>query len=159
LTPTIPSEKLLYIPLLAVLSALPFGASAQTTTTDAPASTTATQTATPAAPAAIPAVTAAAAAPSLAISAPAAAPEPVFLREKKYSVSGIVDGYYNYDNNDPTPGNTQLRNFDIRADQVSLTEGKVVLAYDPAPFGISADIGLGSAFELMHPSNPSGGGL
>jgi len=99
------------------------------------------------------------AAPSLVISAPAAAPGFKFQEGKKYSLSGIVDAYYNYDADSPTNGNTQLRNFDLRANAVSLTEAKVVLAYDPAPFGIRADIGLGSALETMHPANPSGGGL
>lgn len=101
----------------------------------------------------------AAAAAALAISAPAAAPGLKFQEGKKYSLSGIVDAYYNYDGDSPANGNTQLRNFDLRANTVSLTEAKVVLAYDPAPFGIRADIGLGSAMETMHPANPSGGGL
>lgn len=105
------------------------------------------------------AVVAAAAPASLAISAPASAPLPKFLAEKRYSVSGLVDAYYDGDLNHPDSGNTQLRNFDIRANTVSLTEAKLVLAYDPAPFGIRVDLGLGSAFELMHPANPSGGGL
>ncbi len=100
-----------------------------------------------------------AAAPSLTISAPSAAPGFKFKEGAKYSVSGIVDGYFNYDGDSPSNGNTQLRNFDLRANAVSLTEAKVVLAYDPAPFGIRADIGLGSALETMHPANPSGTGL
>ena len=113
----------------------------------------------PTTPAAAAAVAAAAAPVPLAISAPASEPLPKWLAEKKYSVSGVLDGYYDYDADDPASGNTQLRNFDLRANTVSLTEAKVVLAYDPAPFGIRADIGLGTAFETMHPSNPSGGGL
>jgi hypothetical protein len=96
---------------------------------------------------------------SLVISAPSAAPEPGVLAKSPISVSGILDGYYDFDANHPDDGDTQLRNFDIRANTVSLTEAKIVLAHDPAPFGIRADIGLGSAFEVMHPSNPSGGGL
>lgn len=96
---------------------------------------------------------------TLAISAPAAAPEPTFLAKSPISVSGIFDGYYNYDANHPDNGNTQLRNFDIRANTVSLEEARITLAHDPAPFGIRADVGLGSMFELMHPSNPSGGAL
>jgi Putative beta-barrel porin-2, OmpL-like. bbp2 len=114
---------------------------------------------TPAAPqvAAIPATPAAPA--SLVISAPSAAPEPGFLAKSPISVSGILDGYYDFDANHPDDGDTQLRNFDIRANTVSLTEAKIVLAHDPAPFGFRADIGFGSALDLMHPSNPSGGGL
>ena len=93
------------------------------------------------------------------ISAPSAAPEPGFLAKSPISVSGILDGYYDFDANHPDDGDTQLRNFDIRANTVSLTEAKIVLAHDPAPFGFRADIGFGSALDLMHPSNPSGGGL
>jgi len=93
------------------------------------------------------------------MSTPTAAPEPRFLSERRYSVSGILDGYADYDLNDPANGNTQLRNFDLRADTASLTEAKVVLSYDPAPFGVRADIGFGSLFATMHPANPSGGAL
>lgn len=110
-------------------------------------------------PSAAPAVAAAASPTSLAISAPSSAPLPKFLAEKKYSVSGILDAYYNGDLNHPNSGNTQLRNFDLRANTVSLNEAKIVLAYDPAPFGIRVDVGFGSALQTMHPSNPSGGGL
>ena len=42
---------------------------------------------------------------------------------------------------------------------MSLTEAKLVLAYDPAPIGVRVDLGLGSAFEVMHPANPSAGAL
>ena len=118
--------------------------------TTPPASAPPAATTTPAAPTA---------APRLTISAPAAAPEPAFLSKSCISVSGILDGYYNFDANHPDDGDTQLRNFDIRANTVSLTEAKIVLAHDPAPFGIRADVGFGSAFDVMHPSNPSGTGL
>jgi Putative beta-barrel porin-2, OmpL-like. bbp2 len=114
---------------------------------------------TPAVPQAAPVSATPAAPASLVISAPSAAPEPGVLAKSPISISGILDGYYDFDANHPDDGDTQLRNFDIRANTVSLTEAKIVLARDPAPFGIRADIGLGSAFEVMHPSNPSGGGL
>ena len=117
------------------------------------------QTPSPAPPGPAPTVAAAAASASLTISAPAAAPEPAILAKSPISVSGVFDGYYNFDANHPDDGDTQLRNFDIRANTVSLTEAKIVLAHDPAPFGFRADVGLGSVFEVMHPANPSGGGL
>lgn len=113
---------------------------------------------TPQAPAPAAAATPAAA-PSLVISAPSAAPEPAALAKSPISVSGILDGYYDFDSNHPDNGSTQLRNFDIRANTVSLTEARITLAHDPAPFGIRVDMGLGSAFQVMHPANPSGGGL
>ncbi len=128
---------------------------AQSTTTAPPSVPQTVQTT----PTAAPAVAAAATPTSLAISAPSSAPLPKFLAEKKYSVSGILDAYYDGDLNHPNNGNTQLRNFDIRANTVSLNEAKLVLAYDPSPFGIRVDLGFGSAFQVMHPSNPSGGGL
>lgn len=118
------------------------------------------QTPAPAAPATPQAAPTPAAAPAaLAISAPAAAPEPGALAKSTISVSGILDGYYDYDANHPNNGNSELRNFDIRANTVSLTEARITLAHDPAPFGIRADVGLGSMFDVMHPANPSGGGL
>lgn len=128
-----------------ISTAVAFG---QTSVPSAP--TPAAQTPAPAAPA--PAV-------SYTISPPSAAPEPTVLSKSPVSLSGILDGYYDYDANHPSDGTTQLRNFDIRANTVSLTQAKIVLAHDPAPFGIRADIGFGSALDLIHPSNPSGGGL
>jgi hypothetical protein len=127
------------------------------TTTPAPATTA------PAAPAAP------AAAPSLTISAPSAAPEPKALAKSWVQVSGILDGYYDYDSNNPANGSTNptagpnaynyIRNFDIRANTVSLTEAKITLSHDPGWFGFRTDIGLGSVFDVMHPANPSGTGL
>ena len=55
---------------------------------------------------------------------------------------------------------TYIRNFDIRANTVSLTEAKIVLSHDPGWFGFRTDIGLGSVFQVMHQSgNPTGTGL
>ena len=129
--------------LTQISTALAFG---QTSTPSAP--TPVVQTPAPVAPAV-----------SYTISPPSAAPEPAALAKSPISISGVLDGYYNYDANHPTDGDTQLRNFDLRANTVSLTEAKIVLAHDPAPFGIRADIGFGSALDTMHPANPSGGGL
>jgi hypothetical protein len=119
----------------------------------------------PAAPAAAPA-----APPSLVISAPSAAPEPKALAKSWVQVSGILDGYYDYDSNHPANGSTNptagpnaytyLRNFDIRANTVSLTEAKITLSHDPGWFGFRTDVGLGSVFQVMHQSgNPTGTGL
>jgi hypothetical protein len=139
---------LLVLPLYAMSCLVLQG---QTTTPPPPP---AAATTLPEAPAAAPAAPA-----SLVISAPSAAPEPAFLAKSKISVSALVDGYYDYDHNNPDSGNTQIRNFDIRANTVSLTEAKIVLAHDPAPLGIRVDFGFGSAFQVMHPANPSGTGL
>ena len=122
----------------------------------------------PATPA--PAAAAPAAAPSLTISAPSAAPEPKALAKSWVQVSGILDGYYDYDSNNPANGSTNpttgpnsynyIRNFDIRANTVSLTEAKITLSHDPGWFGFRTDIGLGSVFQVMHQSgNPTGTGL
>jgi hypothetical protein len=131
------------------------------TTPPAPATT---------APAAAPAAAAPAAPPSLTISAPSAAPEPKALAKSWVQVSGILDGYYDYDSNNPANGSTNptagpntytyIRNFDIRANTVSLTEAKITLSHDPGWFGFRTDIGLGSVFQVMHQSgNPTGTGL
>ena len=126
--------------------------------TSAPQPAAVAPAATPLAPVAA-ADAAPATAPSFTISAPAAAAGFKFKEGAKYSISGIVDAYANYDGDSPSNGNTQLRNFDLRANTVSLTEARLTLAYDPAPFGIRADIGFGAAMDTMHPSNPSGTGL
>ena len=110
-------------------------------------------------PAAAPATAPAEAAASNVISAPAAAPEPAFLAKSPIQISGILDGYANYNANNPASKKNQLRNFDLSSDTVSLNMAKVVISHEPAPLGIRADIGFGQAFQVMHPSHPSGGGL
>ena len=57
---------------------------------------------------------------------PAASPSPAPAPEKPAAsaavpivISGFVDAYWSYNFNEP-PGDTQLRNFDTRHDQISL---------------------------------------
>lgn len=68
--------------------------------------------------------------------------------------SGLVDGYYSFDNNHPTPNYNALYNFDDRTNQWDLNMLKLTASHDPDPIGFRFDIGLGRAFEMIHTPNP-----
>jgi len=69
--------------------------------------------------------------------------------------SGTVDGYVNYNVNQPqtasgSPGNNTYRNFDVKADQFALNLAKVTLNHDPDPVGVHFDFGFGEALDTIH---------
>ena len=66
------------------------------------------------------------------------------------SFSGMVDGYYSFNDNHPDPGFNALYNFDDKTNQVSLNMLKMTASHDPDPVGFRLDIGLGRAFYDMH---------
>jgi hypothetical protein len=73
-------------------------------------------------------------------------------------VSGFVDTYYAYNFNRPS-GDTQLRNFDTKHNQVSLNLVEVALEQRPAPghrLGFRADLQFGPATDLVHAAEPGG---
>jgi Putative beta-barrel porin-2, OmpL-like. bbp2 len=118
-------SKLFVIPILAACTVF-----AQTTTpAPAPATTPAASPDTPAAPAA-------AAAPTWSIGG--------------IDFSGMVDGYYNWNNNHPIDKYNQYYNFDVQANQFSLNMMELTLNHDPDPIGFHVDFGYGKAFQIIH---------
>jgi hypothetical protein len=85
-------------------------------------------------------------------STPAPAPTPWAL-----NVSGLVDGYYNFTNNHPASGNLLYRNFDVKANNLSLNMAKLALAVDPAPVGFRLDLGAGRAWDLFNFADTASG--
>ena len=87
--------------------------------------------------------------------APAAAPAPLTFPWKvgPMAVTGFVDGYYSYNNNQPTTSaNNQtndLYNFNDKTDTVDLSAVKLTLNHDPAPFGAHFDFMYGRTNELV----------
>lgn len=74
-----------------------------------------------------------------------------------WSVSGLVDGYYNYNANHPpqSDNGNQLRNFDFNANTFSLSMAKFTVAHDPTPVGFRVDLGFGKAFTTILASEPN----
>jgi hypothetical protein len=85
--------------------------------------------------------------------APAARPGPAPIE-----ISGFVDTYYGYNFNRPS-GDTQLRNFDTKHDQLSLNLIEMALEQKPTPesrLGFRADLDFGPATDLVHAAEPGG---
>jgi hypothetical protein len=75
--------------------------------------------------------------------------------------SGLIDGYYTFNGNHPTnadgtPGMNQLYNFNVQANQLSLSMAKLTLSHDADPVGFRMDFGFGKTFDLIHGSEPGG---
>ncbi len=135
-----PNKSALIRTTATVLFSICVAASAQQTTP--PASSSATDaTAKPAeAPAAAPA-------------APAAAPT---WSVGPIDFSGLVDGYFTGNFNNPESRQNQLQNFNYQANQFSLNMAKISMAHSPDPIGFQVDFGFGKAFDGIHASEPSG---
>lgn len=66
------------------------------------------------------------------------------------SFSGMVDGYYSFNDNHPASGSNQLYNFDDNTNQWDLNLLKLTASHDPDPIGFRLDLGLGRALDIMH---------
>jgi len=83
--------------------------------------------------------------------APAAAPAPA----PTWSIgpidfSGLIDGYYGWNFNNPSTRTNQLYNFDVQSQQFSLNMAKLTLSHAPDPMGFEVDFGFGKAFDIVH---------
>jgi hypothetical protein len=83
--------------------------------------------------------------------APAAAPAPA----PTWSIgpidfSGLIDGYYGWNFNNPSTRTNQLYNFDVQSQQFSLNMAKLTLSHAPDPMGFEVDFGFGKAFDMIH---------
>lgn len=81
--------------------------------------------------------------------------------EKKPSpieITGFIDAYYGYNFLRPA-GDTQLRNFDTKHNQLSLNLIEVALEQKPTPdsrLGFRTDLNFGPATEMVHAFEPGG---
>ena len=74
-------------------------------------------------------------------------------------ISGLVDGYYTFNNNHPASGFNTLRNFEVKANQFSLNMTKLSLSHAPDPIGFTLDLGWGRAWQIFHSTDPAGTGI
>jgi Putative beta-barrel porin-2, OmpL-like. bbp2 len=109
-------------------------------------------------PAAPPAATPAAAP---AEQAPAAAPASPTWSVGPMDISGMIDGYYSFNFNQPAASfNGQINdlyNFNDKTDQFNLSAAKLTLNHDPDPVGAHVDFIYGRTNDLINsaPSNSS----
>jgi hypothetical protein len=73
-----------------------------------------------------------------------------------FTFSALVDGYYSYNFNDPGSETNLLRNFDVRANQPSVSMAKFRLDHDADPVGFHLEAGLGRAFDIIESFSPGG---
>jgi hypothetical protein len=137
-----PHWKQLLRPATGVILATGLLAAAQ-----APAPSTDASTPTPAA------APAAAQAPAAAPATPAPAPLKFPWKVGPMAVTAFVDGYYSYNENQPTnSANGQINdlyNFNDKTDTVDLSAVKLTLNHDPAPFGAHFDFFYGRTNGLV----------
>jgi hypothetical protein len=78
------------------------------------------------------------------------APTPSFWTRRGVNISGVIDGYYAYNTNDPGSRTNSLRAFDTQANMPSLSMAKLTLDYDPGPIGFHVDIAAGRLGRNFH---------
>src|SRR5690349_1029313 len=84
--------------------------------------------------------------------APAAAPSPWSVGPIDFS--GLVDGYYTFNFNHPASQTNGLYNFDVKANQFSLSMAKLTMSHTADPSGLQVDFGFGMTFDLIHSGEP-----
>ena len=76
-------------------------------------------------------------------------------------ISGLIDGYYSFNVNQPTAANNgqvnDLYNFNDKTDQFNLSAAKLTLNHDPDPVGAHVDLIYGRTNDLINaaPTNTS----
>ena len=81
-------------------------------------------------------------------------PAPWSIGEIKFS--GLVDGYYSHNFNNPASGFNTLRNFEVKSRQFSLNMAELSLTHDAEPIGFRLDLGFGRAWDVFHATDPAG---
>ena len=84
------------------------------------------------------------------------APKPSTWSVGPINFSGLVDGYYSWNNNHPGSGFNSYRNFDVKANSFDLNMAKLELSHDADPVGFRLDLGFGRAYDLFHATEPGG---
>jgi hypothetical protein len=89
---------------------------------------------------------------------PAPAPAPVWsIGEIRFS--GLIDGYYSFNANHPASRGNLYRNFDVKANQMTLNMARLALEHDADPVGFRLDLGFGRAWDVFNATEPGPEGL
>ncbi len=76
-----------------------------------------------------------------------------------FDVSGLVDGYYSLNFGHPASRYNTGRNFDVRANSLSLNMAKLTLERGADPVGFKLDLAAGRAMEIFHATEPGSSDL
>jgi hypothetical protein len=71
--------------------------------------------------------------------------------------SGLIDGYYSHNFNNPASGYNTLRNFEVKSRQFTLNMAELSLykpTSDTEPIGFRMDLGFGRAWDVFHATDP-----
>ena len=85
-----------------------------------------------------------------------APPAPPPFSVGSFEVSGLIDGYYSFNNNHPASLGNTLRNFEMKANQFSLNMTKLSITHAADPVGFTLDLGWGRAWQVFHATDPAG---
>lgn len=90
------------------------------------------------------------------------APSPTPLTPAPWAIgpvqfSGLIDGYSNYTPNHPASRTVLYRNFDVRANSLSLNMAELNLDMAPEPLGFKLSLGAGRAFDLINFADTANG--
>jgi hypothetical protein len=89
-------------------------------------------------------------------SLPVLAQDPWTIGNGDIKMSGLIDGYYSHNFNNPASGYNTLRNFEVKSRQFSLNMAEFSLYQDAAPVGFRVDLGFGRAWDIFHATDPGG---
>jgi hypothetical protein len=92
----------------------------------------------------------AAAAPAAATPAPV---DPGPLHQWGTDFTFLFDGYVDKNFNNPPSGFNDLRNFDVRSNEMHLNMAEITIDHAPAPLGFHLDVGFGETFDIIHAGN------
>jgi hypothetical protein len=85
-------------------------------------------------------------APATASDPAPAAPNPWTVRSIK--ITGLIDGYYSNNFRNPASGNNVLRNFDVKANSLTLNVTRISLTQDADPIRFTLNVGCGRAWDV-----------
>ena len=91
--------------------------------------------------------------------APPPAPPPSAWSQHGTDFSIWLDGYADYNFNQPATGFNDLRNFDFRSDTAHVNLAKISITHAPGPFGFQLDVGTGQTLKAIHAFDPGPDGM
>lgn len=82
-------------------------------------------------------------------------PPPPPLKYGGWTFSGLADGYYDHNSNDPAMNFNQLQNFDLHSGVPRLSLIKATVDKSDKVLGFHLDVGAGETMRLIHSGDPA----
>ena len=93
-------------------------------------------------------------APAAPTTTPAPAPAAPTWSVGGVNISGVLDGYYGWNNNHPVNTTNTYYSFDDQANMFSLNLAKITLDHDADPVGFKLELGFGDTQRIFHAFDP-----